>query len=429
MKIIQSLWTKPLYNNESALIKEQGRYSGGWLSDKYFYMAITLSVLSIKKYYPNVELYTDSEGKKLLIDDLKLPYSKVHVILDQFNDLPSTLWAIPKVYTYSIQDEPFVHVDNDIFFWDKILNFANNSELIVQNFEYLTWDYAKVLDYMYKNFDYVPDIIKNIDIENYVKGEILVDFTSYESINAGIFGGSDLSFIKEYTNQVFEVVNKNLDKINNELGGFINVVLEQLIFYRMANEKNKVITPYIDQDYFTRFTTLVNFEYSPFNVKYIHCLGDFKKNKDVCEQIVYRLKYYFPKEYLYLESFLMKRGDYINSIDDEKFLIFSNNLAVMENLKTIDDVLKIPLFLSKNISLLEDYGKYYIKTNIENFELNNWNKYLIHFEETSITGEELLEAIYSSDIIKSFDKNFIRENIIGTLCQHLSYSCFLTIER
>ena len=49
MKVIQSLWTKPLFNKESSLIKEQGRFSGGWLSNKYFTMAITVSVLSIKK--------------------------------------------------------------------------------------------------------------------------------------------------------------------------------------------------------------------------------------------------------------------------------------------------------------------------------------------------------------------------------------------
>jgi hypothetical protein len=54
-------------------------------------MAITLSMLSIKKHYLNIELYTDDAGKKLLIDDLNLSYSKVNVVLDL------SRFSIPKI--------------------------------------------------------------------------------------------------------------------------------------------------------------------------------------------------------------------------------------------------------------------------------------------------------------------------------------------
>lgn len=428
MKVIQSLWTKPLFNKESSLIKEQGRFSGGWLSNKYFTMAITLSVLSIKKHYPNIELYTDEAGKKLLIDDLKLPYSKVNVVLDQFNDLPSSLWAIPKVYTYSLQEEPFVHVDNDIFFWDKILNPLKNSDLFVQNFEYLTYDYAKILDYIYKNFEYIPEYLKNIEIEKFITGEVLVVDSEYASINAGIFGGKDINFLKEYTNEVFEIVNKNKEYITNDIGGFINVVLEQLVFYRLAAKRNKQITPLLNTDYFSRFITLVNFEYCPFNIKYIHCLGDFKKNLDICEQVEFRLKYHFPIFYNQTVKYLQQTEDYLDEFNSNKFIVFSHNLNSFESISNLEDVLELSIKLSDSVILNEIDGIYTIEGFNYTTELNNWNRYLIYFKDTSIKGNELLDAVYNSEIINSFDKNFIKENILGIISQHLIYTCFLTIE-
>ena len=50
----------------------------------------------------------------MLVDRLKLPYKEVHVVYDDLAVLPHH-WAIAKIKTYTLQEEPFIHVDGDIY--------------------------------------------------------------------------------------------------------------------------------------------------------------------------------------------------------------------------------------------------------------------------------------------------------------------------
>ena len=51
----------------------------------------------------------------ILINKLELPYTDVKVVLDDLNDYDRDLYALGKVYAYGIQEEPFIHVDADIY--------------------------------------------------------------------------------------------------------------------------------------------------------------------------------------------------------------------------------------------------------------------------------------------------------------------------
>ena len=103
MKIIQTYWTKPMFHTSEELYN---RIKGGWPAMHYALSAMAYSCLSIKKYYPDIELVTDSFGMELLIDVLDLPYKNVNLALDKF-DVNLNLWALAKVYSYSLQEEPF----------------------------------------------------------------------------------------------------------------------------------------------------------------------------------------------------------------------------------------------------------------------------------------------------------------------------------
>jgi hypothetical protein len=135
-KIVQTLWTKPVFEDNSNIHQ---RFHGGWLNKKYNFMAWTLSCLQSKKFYENVELVTDARGKLLLIDNLELPYTNVRVELDCLNNYPNILWTLPKIYTYSIQDEPFIHIDGDVFIWEKFhekiesANYVHSKLLLIIN--------------------------------------------------------------------------------------------------------------------------------------------------------------------------------------------------------------------------------------------------------------------------------------------------------
>ena len=58
MKVIQSFWSKPLLiTNEEVHLN---RSKGGWLNYRYCLMSMAYNCLTFSKFYPNLELYTDS---------------------------------------------------------------------------------------------------------------------------------------------------------------------------------------------------------------------------------------------------------------------------------------------------------------------------------------------------------------------------------
>ena len=79
MRIVQTFWTaghNPL------------EYGFGWPHAEYNLMSWALSCLSLREHYDEVVLYTDTPGKRILIDELHLPYTDVQVVFDGFPCLP-----------------------------------------------------------------------------------------------------------------------------------------------------------------------------------------------------------------------------------------------------------------------------------------------------------------------------------------------------
>jgi hypothetical protein len=114
IRSIQSFWSC----NQTNLLST----NAGWLAPEYNLMGWTLSCLQLKQYFNEVVLYTDSIAARMLIDYLKLPYNEVICTMDALNHYNPELWALPKIYTYSVQQQPFLHVDGDVFIWERFDN-------------------------------------------------------------------------------------------------------------------------------------------------------------------------------------------------------------------------------------------------------------------------------------------------------------------
>lgn len=106
-------------------------------------MAWCYSVLKLREFYKELELYTDFEGKNILIDLLQLPYSKVYTDYE-YIDVNPNLWAYPKILTYNRQEKPFIHIDGDIFIWKKFDKALEGADLIAQNLEASTEYYVNL---------------------------------------------------------------------------------------------------------------------------------------------------------------------------------------------------------------------------------------------------------------------------------------------
>lgn len=287
MKIVQSFWSKPFINGINGQVGH--RTSGGWSHPKYYCMSWALSCLLLKKHFGNVELVTDTWGRYFLIDILKLPFESVCVELDAIDRFPADLWAIGKIYTYGLQKRPFLHVDSDVFIWEKFDNSTLSSELISQSIE-INFDHDKksLLEIIKRLDDLPQSIFGDSNTNNLI------------SCNAGIFGGRNFSFFEEYSSVVIKILDLNYEKLNTiNFLGLANTIFEQFIFASMAKQKKIPISylfPYhMDYSIFCAFWNI------PHKMKYTHIIGPLKKAIASESWIEERLRLEFPKYYYEIE--------------------------------------------------------------------------------------------------------------------------------
>ncbi|MGN6601366.1 MAG: DUF6734 family protein [Ginsengibacter sp.] len=291
MKIVQSLWTKPLFKKDN--LHKLDRSDGGWQNRSYNYMSWALSCLQLKKIYGKVELVTDAVGYDLLINKLKLPYTSISVALDQLNDYHHDLWALGKIYTYLLQEEPFLHVDGDIYIWEKFSSEIESAALVAQNPEKGFGYYKELYEKIRSSFCFIPDAILT-DRERHAE---------FTGVCAGILGGNDIGFIKSYAHAAFEFVNRNVTKMTNINIGLFNVVFEQYLFTCMAYDRG------IEIKYYTfgindKFDGMADFTAVPGKVKYIHPVGIYKRRRETGEHLAHRLRMEHPEFYFSIMNLL-----------------------------------------------------------------------------------------------------------------------------
>ncbi len=284
-KIIQSFFYRP------------DKLAGGWLSPTYNLVSWALSCHQLRQHYNTVELVTDAFGKQLLIDSLQLPYTHVRVEADVFQKYPEHLWAINKLYTYARQTEPFLHVDGDIFSWKPLIDDQMNPLLVVQNIEHTAY-YFQYLSAIRKQFTYVPDALRPcLEMEPAIP----------PSINAGVLGGTDMAFIRAYADEAIRTIDQNLPFLSQqtELDNY-NVVFEQLLFHRLAEQQQTPITT-IQPDNFQLSECPI--EHLGRTVNYLHPLGTFKRNFRLCEGLVAHLNAHYPETYERIRAYAATNFD------------------------------------------------------------------------------------------------------------------------
>jgi hypothetical protein len=289
----------------------------GWSRPEFHLMGWALSSLQLNKLHKKVDIYANSGAAKILIDILGLPYAELHLEHDNLNLVNNRLWALPKIFTYSLQDKPFLHIDGDVFLFDQFSNSLLKSQLIAQNLENATFYYTSTQHELMENFTYFPKCVK-------------VDFDStipIKGVNAGILGGNNISFIKEYTNEAFKYINRNVEHLSSINVDRFNVFFEQHLFYSLATERqipiNFLINDIINDN---EYEHLGSFHEVPFHKNYLHLLGHFKRDEFTCLQMAAKLRELYP-EYYYK----------IISIFKTKNIPLFHSFYINEKLESISD--------------------------------------------------------------------------------------------
>lgn len=324
MKIIQTFWTQP-------------GLKANWIDPVYHYMSWALSCLQLREFYDEVELYTDDLGYKLLVEQFELPYTRVHLTLNDFQ-YPSYLWSAPKLKTYSLQEEPFLHVDGDVFLYKAISeDFVSNNDIVFQNLE-IDEDYGFYADILKDYF-----AIKCQEGYSDWLGSISLDRIA--AFNAGIMGGRNVSFFKEYTSAAFSFLQQQ-EQIIAQLRSpqFGTHLAEQVLPAMLIQNQQLQIGTLFQPDFNPGLVSgqkssivlndnhlskvelpfsYMNFDafgISPYGRKYIHIVGDRKKSMIICKQISRRLMKAYPAHYRLITDFsnnYQKSKSYNQSINEK----------------------------------------------------------------------------------------------------------------
>jgi hypothetical protein len=123
MRAIWSFWSKPHRAERSTM----------WTTPDHHWMSWILSVETARRHLPETALHTDSAGAELLVDRLGLEFGEVYTTLDALADEDPGWWALGKLHTYTLQTEPFVHIDSDVYLWKPLPDLLLRAPVLAQH--------------------------------------------------------------------------------------------------------------------------------------------------------------------------------------------------------------------------------------------------------------------------------------------------------
>lgn len=214
--------------------------------------------------------------------------------LTSYQNTAHNLWALAKIKAYNALDEPFIHVDGDVFAWDKFDGCLGEHDLIVQNIETTTDYYRMMWNEIRPSINVLPEAMEDYD-QN----------VSHKAYNMGIFGGNDILFIKDYCKQALEFVDLNLEQVNKLQGINFNIFFEQVLLHELATRNDKDVATYIKEDIGdNEYQGFADFDNVPEDRKYLHLLGFYKKIPTVCNKMLAYVIKYYPEYIMRLEKLL-----------------------------------------------------------------------------------------------------------------------------
>ena len=234
-------------------------------------------------------MYGNTPAVRLLFDMLQLPYSEVYLTHDELILFHPDLWALSKIHTYSLQEQPFLHIDSDAFIFQPFNSNLLSGELIAQNVEVATdYYYYPEQKNLMQHFTFFPPCVKR-DFESGIP---------IQAVNAGILGGHNVSFFHDYAVSALEYVQKNVDELKYVNASFFNVFVEQHLFYALAKERHipvNVLFESIIND--NGYKNLGDFHEVPFDKSYLHLLGAYKRDEFTCIRMAAKLRELHPEYY------------------------------------------------------------------------------------------------------------------------------------
>jgi effector-binding domain-containing protein len=192
-----------------------------------------------KEHYPKTILYTNSGMVNIFKKYIPF-YDIINTeVLDNnqhnFKQNPE-YYAIPKLYTYSNSNLPFIHVDLDTFIFDKPNKIQDESDdahngVFVGHFDFY-FSKELHLNELKGYEEYYKPILDNVKSNNIWTSDILNEISLNRTINANIFGGYNHQLILHTYKKIVNNFEENQDFYKTQK--YVSLFLEQMMFYPVS---------------------------------------------------------------------------------------------------------------------------------------------------------------------------------------------------
>ena len=272
MQAVWSLWSKPMLLGDER-----------WQTRRHHLLSWVVSVNVAKRHYAKTSIVTDREGATLLVDQLQLPFETVDTSLDGVADEHPRIWALGKLVAYSLQRQPFVHLDSDVYLWRELPGELATSPIFAQNAEDDLWRRG-----------YDPDAV-----ESRIANVPAPWNHSRESGSGnwapccGILGGTNTSLIRAYAESALQWIRVSGSNSWAELETVTEpcIHIEQYYLACFADYHR------------AKFTFLFKKPDDSYDLSiarrygYTHLIGGAKKNPEVLARLEARVKRDWPEYY------------------------------------------------------------------------------------------------------------------------------------
>lgn len=174
-----------------------------WIKPDFQNLFLRKSINDVLQFYTEVYFYTNDTFAKT-IKDIK----GINIVIQEKKVFNTELWAMPKIFSYEAQKEPFIFLDLDVILGHK------------------------------PEFDSV--LVESLESGDFFKNTYRQAGDNYShSYNLGVYGCKDLNINTEFCKKAYLFIENNYEKFAKKgILRFMPIYFEQLMLAETLRELN-----------------------------------------------------------------------------------------------------------------------------------------------------------------------------------------------
>jgi hypothetical protein len=292
MRAVWSFWSTPFATARAR----------AWGSERNHLLAWVLSLETARRHYDHTSLVTDAAGADLLVDHLGLEFDSVSTRLDELDEIDAAWWTAGKLLAVSEQDQPFVHLDPDVFLWSALPDALTAAPVFAQNPE----------PYTPGGTYYRPELVEAV-LPEAAGAWLPPEWSWYRRDGVvprgeccGIVGGTDVGFLRHWAEQGLRLLREpgNADGLA-ALRGIphrrdLTITLEQyLLAACVEHHRGRAGSPFRDVRIaylFPSWAAAADAQRAA-ALGFTHLIADTKRDPDAMRRIEQRVRSEYPEHY------------------------------------------------------------------------------------------------------------------------------------